>query len=336
MTGTLMLEEGIWRAMESEVPPGSGVLRRRIREESARNLFLGIAHPGRERFLALVVGTAAASDLQLPSTGALRTFVETDPDDHAELRIVLTVPEMSGVFTSFCEDVSAAVAAVDSDERAVAVLVERFAFWRRLFTGDEPGLSALEAQALYGELWVLQHLVLPHLGHRTVDAWRGPIHEDRDFLFNALALEVKTTRGDEPTAVTITNEAQLDLAGLDRLYLVALKLDLLRGGRGDTLNSTVAAIREALEPIAAVEFRDKLLRYGYLDQQFERYTDTAYVIREVAIFRVEEGFPRIIERDLLPGVGSVTYRLALSACEKWRSSPAQLEEALVAAAGVQD
>ena len=75
-------------------------------------------------------------------------------------------------------------------------------------------------------------------------------------------------------------------------------------------------------------FRDKLLRYGYLDQHSDRYSDVAYVIREVMTFKVEEGFPRIIENDLVPGVGSVRYRLALSACEPWRRTLHELHKAV--------
>ena len=46
---------------------------------------------------------------------------------------------------------------------------------------------------------------------------------------------------------------------------------------------------------------------GYLDEQAERYASTGYNILQELFFRVSEGFPRIIERDLPEGVGDLNY-----------------------------
>jgi len=330
-----VIDEELWNVLAAEPPRGAGLVKRRVREDSKRNLFLGIAYPGRERVLALVVSTDAVGDTVLPNTGALRTTQEPGDPGEIELRIVLTVPEMAAVFTPFCDDVVSAVAEAENDRDGVRALAERFAYWRRLLAAGDAGLSSVEAQALFGELWVVTEMVLPIAGDRAMEAWRGPDHEDRDVLVHGLGIEVKTTRGDEPTAVTITNEAQLNTEGLAALYLVALKLEVLRGGTGGTLNQAVATLRSSLGPEAAAIFRDKLLRYGYLDQHSARYEAPAYVIREVAAYEVGENFPRIIEPDLAVGVGSVTYRLALSACEPWRRTLAEVNAAVLAAAGGQ-
>ena len=323
-----MIGEQLWGDLEAQTPRGPGVVRRRVREESERNLFVGVTHPGRERLLELAVSANVVGDIRLPGTRALKTVQEPSATGEVEVRIILAAPEMAGVFTPFCNDVIGAVAAAEDDRAAVRVLLERFAHWQHLFAAEGGGLSSLDAQALFGELWVLEHLIMPPSGVQSIEAWRGPDREDRDFLMSGLGMEVKTTRGDEPAAVTIANEAQLDVAGLDVLYLVTLKLQVLRGGKGATLNDSVASIQGALAPEAVPLFRDKLLRYGYLDQQADRYSDVVYVIREVVAFRVEEGFPRILERDLVSGVGSVTYRLGLSACEPWRRTLDELRGAV--------
>ena len=323
-----MISEQFWRELESQTPPGSGIVRRRVREDSTRNLFIGVAHPRRERVLILVVSANAADNINLPATRGLKTIQTDSGAGETELRITLITPEMKDVFTPFCSDVIDAVAPADNDRVAVSILLERFANWQRLFATAGGGLSSLEAQSLFGELWVLEHLFLPLSGVQSVEAWRGPDREDRDFLISGLAIEVKTTSGDEPVTVIIANEGQLNIGGLDVLYLVTFKLEVLKGGRGTTLNDAVASIRNALAPEVALLFRDKLLRYGYLDQHSDRYSDVAYVIREVMTFRVEEGFPRIIENDLVPGVGSVRYRLALSACEPWRRPLQELHKAV--------
>lgn len=323
-----MISEQFWRELEAQTPPGPGIVRRRVREDSTRNLFIGVAHPRRERVLILVVSNDAAGNINLPATRALKTVQADGELGEIEFRITLIAPEMKDVFTPFCDDVIDAIAPADNDRGAVSILLERFANWQRLFATAGGGLSSLEAQALFGELWVLEHAFLPLSGVQSMEAWRGPDREDRDFLIKGLAIEVKTTSGDEPVTVIIANEGQLNVVGLDVLYLVALKLEVLKGGRGTTLNDAVASVRNALTPKAALLFRDKLLRYGYLDQRSDRYSDVAYVIRDVMTFRVEEGFPRIIENDLVPGVGSVRYRLALSACEPWRRTWQELHKAV--------
>ena len=327
-----MLGEHVWDELGAEAPPGPGIVRRRVRGDSARNIFIGVAYPGGERVLELVVSTDAAADINLPNTRALTTVQADGAPGEVELRIMLAAPEMAGVFTRFCDDVIGAVAAAQSDPGAVRNLLERFAHWQRLFAAEGGGLSSIEAQALFGELWVLENLFLSLGGSQSIEAWRGPDREDRDFLVSGLGIEVKTTRADEPAAVTISNEAQLDVAGLDALYLVILKLEALRGGKGSTLNDSVDSILDALALEAVPLFRDRLLRYGYFDQHSDRYNGVVYVIREVAVFRVEEGFPRILEKDLVPGVGSVTYRLALSACEPWRRALDELHAAVKHAA----
>ena len=327
-----VISEQVWGNIEDQMPRGPGVVRRRVREDSERNLFVGLTYPGRERLLELVVSAEVLGDVRLPSTRALRTVKEPGTTGEIEVRIILAAPEMADVFTPFCNDVIGAVVAAKDDRAAVSVLLERFAHWQRLFASEGGGLSSLDAQALFGELWVLEHLFMPPTGVQPIEAWRGPDREDRDFLMSGLGIEVKTTRGDEPVAVTIANEGQLDAIGLDVLYLVTLKLEVLQGGKGTTLNDSVSSVRGALEPEAVPQFRDKLLRYGYLDQHSVRYSDVVYVIREVAAFRVEEGFPRIVGRDLVSGVGSVTYRLGLSACEPWRRTLEELRAAVARAA----
>ena len=325
---TPLIDEQVWDNIEEQIPRAPGVLRRRVREDSERNLFVGITYPGRERLLELAVSAEVFGDIRLPSTRALKTVREPGVAGEVEVRIILSAPEMAGVFTPFCNDVIEAVAATEDDRAAVSVLLERFAHWQRLFASEGGGLSSLDAQALFGELWVMEHLIMPLPCVQAIKAWRGPEREDRDFLMSGLGIEVKTTRGDEPAAVTIANEGQLDIVGLDALYLVALKLEVLQGGKGATLNDSVASMRAALVPEAVSLFRDKLLRYGYLDQHSNRYEDVIYVIREVEAFKVGEGFPRIIGKDLISGVGSVTYRLALSACEPWRQTVDELRSAV--------
>ena len=125
-----MISEQFWRELESQTPPGSGIVRRRVREDRTRNLFIGVAHPRRERVLILVVSADASGNINLPVTRGIKTIQTDGGPGEIELRIILIAPEMEDVFTSFCSDVIDAVAPADNDRVAVSILFERFANWQ--------------------------------------------------------------------------------------------------------------------------------------------------------------------------------------------------------------
>ena len=135
------IDEQVWSDIKAQIPPGPGVVRRRVREDSERNLFVGVTHPGGERVLELVVTADAVGDIRLPSTRALKTVQERGTTGQVEIRIVLAAPEMAGVFTPFCNDVIGAVAAAEDDRAAVSALHGRFAHWQSLFASEGGWLS---------------------------------------------------------------------------------------------------------------------------------------------------------------------------------------------------
>lgn len=326
-----MIDEGLWAELEEKIPPHPGVVRRRVREESERDLFVGVSHPSRQRLLILSVRAEAAEEVtEAPTTRALRTTLEPGlTPGTVDIRVALTVPEMARVFDPFVDDVVEAVAAARSDRDAVAVFITRFRHWRTLLAGTGPaGLGSSEVQGLFGELWTLRHLILDPLRSRAVEAWTGPEREDRDFQWGNVAVEVKATTGDNPQAVEISSERQLEHAGFRDLFLVVLSIDASAAGAGESLNSMVDDVRSSLPDEARVVFRDSLLRYGYLEAERHLYDIPHFTLRQLNIFRVQEGFPRITESILPTGVGRVRYRLSVPACAPWQIAGEELQSAL--------
>jgi putative PD-(D/E)XK family protein DUF4420 len=320
-----VIPEELWTALEAQSPPGAGIVRRRVRESSGRDIFVGVSYPHHERMLLLSVGAGVAVNVAtLPASRAIRCRIEEHPDQGtAEIRLILTTPEMNAVFGSFVDDVVDALAQTATDADAVRMLASRFRHWQWLLAGQNPeGLGRVDAQGLYGELWCLDKVALPALGPSAVDGWTGPDKDDVDFRYQKVAFEVKTTVADNPPTVRISSEWQLNPVPFRSCYLVVLSLDQRQGGWGESLNHQVRRIRDQLAgKVEAASFADKLLQRGYLAVHRDRYEIPRYVIRELAIFRVAPDFPRISNDRLPTGIGRVSYDLDLAACKAWKISP---------------
>jgi hypothetical protein len=234
----------------------------------------------------------------------------------------LEQPEAARVFGPFVEDVATCLAEQLDDRAAVDSFVGRFEHWRRLLSGTTAdGLGTDAAQGLWGELWVLRHLLHPAWSEEVVDAWTGPDRDDNDFRHRTVAIEVKTTRADHPETVRIDSERQLDNPPGTDLVLIALAVDAHRHGAGESLPAMVDACRALIGQHRAAAFQDRLLAWGYSDTDRPLYEDRHYTLRSLDVFQVRDGFPRIVESQLATGVGSVSYRLALDACRGWQIDP---------------
>jgi hypothetical protein len=318
-----MHADEIWRDLTAERPAAPGVVRRRVLPASDRDIFLAVVHPSRHPMLILRVDRTALKALTVvPSTRAVQTQIVDIDDAVSEIRVQLIAPEASRVFAPFVEDVAACVAARPDDGSAVDSLVDRFEHWRRLLSGaGAEGLGAEAAQGLWGELWVLRHLLHPVWSDDVVDAWTGPDRDDNDFRHHKAAVEVKTTRADNPETVRVDSERQLDNPAGTTLILIALSVDAHRHGAGESLPAMVDACRALIGHRKGPAFQDRLLAWGYTDTDRTQYDDRHYTLRSLEVFKVDDGFPRITESLLPTGIGSVNYRLALDACRSWLIDP---------------
>jgi hypothetical protein len=183
---------------------------------------------------------------------------------------------------------------------------------------------------LFGELNVLKELLIPAVGpEKAVRYWTGPHAQPQDFMGEVCAFEVKTTRGAMPQRLKISSERQLDTRTIDRLYLVVLTVEE-KPAQGMTLPQAVDALRQALAsyPAASAAFDEALLLVGFRDEHAPNYIGELYVLRDSAYFHVREGFPRITESMIPPGLGKVHYEIEVGACEPFKVEEAPVREYL--------
>jgi len=329
-----MAMHDLWTAMDGDLRAG---------RTSTGGWLLRLARPeaGCPVFAALEVGThRRAVLLRLPIAsvpprrrwprckGLEPLIIRLTGDEY--FGIALKEPRYSDVFSSLAEDLVRRIGeAATPDEQSNAFLGQ-LARWQKFLTTANEGLSEEAQRGLWGELSFLREYLLPIHGSAAVTAWRGTAQAHQDFQFPAGAVEVKTTIASQPQVVRISSARQLDDQGWPILILHVIALDM-REGSGETLPALVTSLRHRLRSdVAARErFEDNLLLAGYFDVHVPRYAERGYIIRSQTPLHVTEDFPRLTERSLPPGVGDVTYGLAIASCSSFAIPPGDLKRAIL-------
>jgi len=313
--------EDLWRELEqSRGGDAGGVLRRRIKPDASCDLYLAVSKPANRRLLVMPVGSAATTPLSdLPTTRGIETTLVDDAPRGKTIQLALLDDRLGAIFTILVTDIVEVVSPCASVDDAVTAFVGRLERWQYLLQrASVDALSSEAQQGLYGELWFLRERLLsgPIGARAAVAAWTGPLAAAQDYRFPACAVEVKTTATREPQRMTINGERQLEEAGAPALVLFHLSVDARDSGDGESLAAMVASIHETLagDPLALDLLDDRLLGVGYLRSHGALYEKVHYTVRDTHIFRVVDGFPRLVGADLPPGVGDLRYLVAVSAC----------------------
>lgn len=323
-----------WTALEAE-PHGlaNGSWRLRLARPVGGHPLFAAVSSGRRALLLRVNVSAIPPRSTWPACTGL-DVLSVILDDHAYIGVMLKEPRFADVFAALAEDLAGRIESAEPKPAAlVGVFLGQLRRWQRFLASKAEGLSPAEQRGLWGELHLLQNLLLPALDTSVaVSGWKGPESAHQDFQYRAAWIEVKTTLAKQPQSVRITSERQLDDTHAPALFLHVLALEAQVDGR-DTLPARVSALRTALGSSSAARelFEDGLLAVGYRDIDAPRYASPGYAVRRVETFRVAPGFPRIIEGPLPAGVGDVSYALDLAACAAFVVPTAELTATLTAA-----
>ncbi len=305
----------IWTELESSDVSSPGRLRRRVAAGSTQDIHLELAMPEGRRLISLALpGDVPIDADKLPETRGLEHKLLVTAGIKT-LSLELIDPAAADLFGVLADDLIRIAADAADPRTAAEAWIGRVGRWKRLFRRGNQGLSPEHQRGLFAELWVIQGLVGPAVGIASaISSWFGPDKSRHDFQLPATSLEVKSCAANQPQEVTISSERQLDDTGTPSLLLVYVSLDVHHNGP-ESLPGMIDAVRAEVAG-SGVEalFEDRLLESGYLDLHVPRYAGTGYTLRDCRGFKVRDGFPRIIESDLPEGVGSVRYRLEISAC----------------------
>jgi len=234
------------------------------------------------------------------------------------IRLILTDREHKDVFITVCEDLIEKLQYCRSGEDRKVELELFIKRWTRFFERcGTDGLSQSHQVGLFGELWWLHKMISSSIDSMiAVESWRGCEKSYYDFEFGTKILEVKTTMTKEPRKVTINNERQLDDRGLESLHLFVLSLTRLNNDETITLPELIKDIRNIIDgSISGRIFDNKLVSAGYIDAYASLYIN-GYVVKKQELFKIKEGFPRII--NMPEGTGNLKYSVTISACASYK------------------
>ncbi len=317
-----------WSAILAEQVYAEGFYHRRIPLPAHWPAHAGIRYPQKSRLLILEVEKQAIRATRLKDeTKGYSIDIVPDAGNRAG-RVSILILETSGaykeIFSIFCSDVLSHWCPHTEIADAIKALEQRLGCWRTFFQRGSPsGLGRDEYIGLYGELSYIESGLLSGVpAPIMVQSWKAPKGSNQDFLFGTIAVEVKTTTGNDIDTVTISNARQLDRTGLQRLLLIRFAFDF-REGSGETLPQLVSRLKERLSTVSIEAFNsfcDRLLEAGFIENNHNHHAAWGFTRRNVATYDVIDGFPSLVESQLQPGISDVSYSLNLCAAEVYRIS----------------
>lgn len=308
----------IWANQHTNL--GIGVAKERIEYLTQFNCYIGTIFASKAKFFSFEL----PKDFNIKQQYIKRfTGVEIQVLPTNELIIMLQENDLSDVFIMFIDDVVKSIFPVKTPEDALLKISQRVAYWKRLFAKFTGGLLTPQQQrGLYGELLIMEHL-LEETGNpfKVLESWQAPTGTNQDFYFGDTAIEVKTTKSNNPS-IKIANEFQLESFIFTNLFIAFIRLMELPMGEYTLLNK-INKIRNILNtyPILINDFNLKLSYLGISSDFESEYNKTSYNIKNIKYYRVTEDFPRIISSMVDKAVSHISYEISPAACSDFEISP---------------
>ncbi len=232
----------------------------------------------------------------------------------------LIEPGFEKIFYHICEDLVESSRNLPPSISGVSFVIARFKRWQKLLEKGKTGIMEEHIlRGLLGELIFLEKAIQRHGGKCSVQAWTGPSGAKKDFIYENLWYEIKTVRPDA-SSVLISSEEQLD-GDFNSGYLFVVTLEKCESKANGCFSPSdiIIRIKEILknEPLAEIEFEEKLLDAGYIEHQ--DYQQKFYKVLNKKYYVIKEGFPRITPVNLPAGVRNISYEIdikAMNAFEK--------------------
>lgn len=273
----------------------------RIDDSNPVDLFVGLE--GGQRAVMI---RCASRPPDAPVLAAISVDARQRADGGWALVLRLQRAELKPLFTRLVDDLDATLR--QGHPEPGAAVVARLVRWQRLFTPGTSGVLAdHELRGLCAELAFLINEAIPSIGAPAgVAAWVGPFDAPKDFVFDAVEVEVKAAHAQSRHVRVSSLEQLTDMGRPLYLWVLVVELSQPAPGATGTVAQLVAAARDAAaaSSAAAEQMDVALAASGYEDRP--EYEAISVHFGPSRLFRVAEKFPRL-ERPHVPS--------AISACQ---------------------
>jgi len=256
-----------------------------------------------------------------------------DSTNTTGLRLALTrqAAGRAELFAAMACDVVGAIddaaAAGSGEAQLLRAFIRRVVAWQHFMSRGTQPLGPEAELGLAGELTFIACLLQAGVSAETIlEGWVGPEDASKDFALGHGAIEIKATLSTAGFPVKIGSLEQLDDATISPLFLGALRFSL--SSNGSTLPKIVLDIERQLAgiPAAVALAREKLLAAGYVESHASTYLRT-FELKEVRVYEITEGFPRLTTGQVPYGVFRATYEINLDHAKDYLSNlPAALRD----------
>ena len=216
------------------------------------------------------------------------------------------------IFSPVCREVIDAVL-VDGRNpwKAVESIIRN---WKSAWQPARALMGRSVQVGLFGELFVLQDLMIPCLGAAAIDLWSGPLSERHDFVAERLRIEVKTTTSKSTRQHEISRLEQLHAPEGCQLLLISIQLEESLAGRHSLATLLDGLNRVLGQTPAAVDLLAKYVgELGWTEDMRSSPELLRFNIRDAHVYMVDEEFPRIPADFVLPsGVSGLRYTVDLA------------------------
>lgn len=311
----------IWIEIEAQRKDHKGFLQRMVYQDLLYRAFIGSTGIPSTRFLSIEI--PEEKEKQFDSFTAPQGFTLTIGEPSVKHKgygaciLKAAASDQNDVFSVLTKDILEDLRKQKDADLYIEALKRRVEKWREFF--KNPAKNKLSEKAVIGLIGELSFIKDLHSSgiREVVDYWNGPIKSAQDFQGDTVAIEVKTTSSNKLEYVHISSETQLDDDQREALFLAAYRIERNDAG-GTTLPALIEQVAAIISESQKARFYANLYCLGYRAEDANLY-NKGYSVKELKVYKVSDGFPRILRPDLPQGVMDVSYKLSLQNCTSFES-----------------
>ena len=258
-------------------------------------------------------------EMKLPKLSQIK--ISWDFGNNPSLIILLEDDSFEDLFIKFVEIIIETIKDSKDEEFLIrTAITECFKWSLFLMTDKERKLKLNNQKGLIAELLFLQNIFKYLDFQSALNCWTGPDKFTKDFILNNIGFEIKSLQTGNRNKVSISSYDQLDLLGLDKLFLVTYRLSA--GTKENELSFSlpdlVNNIRKELDydQDSKFIFENKLILSGFSD--LDDYSDCLFIKSDNCTFySISNNFPCITSANIsTKSIIRLNYDLDISTLEK--------------------